>query len=146
MKNLVKVALIGTLFVGVFGCGRNLMTRPPRMRALQAVDAGVEASKADARIKTTTTPAAKAAAVREKLMIPSGTILRVLQIDGLSTDTNSAGDHFMANLSESIVVDGSTILPKGTKVRGRVMGVEDSGPSERRSEHSSRTHRYYARQ
>jgi hypothetical protein len=92
-----------------------------------AADAGVEAPRADARVNTTTTPAAKAAAVKEKLMIPSGTILRVLLIDGLSTDTNSAGDHFLASLAESIVVDGSTILPKGTKVRGRVIGVEDSG-------------------
>jgi hypothetical protein len=90
-----------------------------------AADAGVEAPRADARVNTTTTPAAKAAAVKEKLMIPSGTILRVLLIDGLSTDTNSAGDHFLASLAESIVVDGSTILPKGTKVRGRVIGVED---------------------
>jgi hypothetical protein len=92
-----------------------------------AADAGVEAPRADARVNTTTTPAAKAAAVKEKLMIPSGTIVRVLLIDGLSTDTNSAGDHFLASLAESIVVDGSTILPKGTKVRGRVIGVEDSG-------------------
>jgi hypothetical protein len=92
-----------------------------------AADAGVEAPRADARVNTTTTPAAKAAAVKEKLMIPSGTIVRVLLIDGLSTDTNSAGDHFLASLAESIVVDGSTILPKGTKLRGRVIGVEDSG-------------------
>jgi hypothetical protein len=91
-----------------------------------AADAGVEAPRTDARVNTTTTPAAKAAAVKEKLMIPSGTILRVLLIDGLSTDTNSAGDHFLASLAESIVVDGSTILPKGTKVRGRVIGVDDS--------------------
>jgi hypothetical protein len=127
MKNLVKVALIATLFVGVFGCGRNLMTRPPRMRVLQAADAGVEPSKAEACVKTTTTPAAKAAAAKEKLMIPSGTIRRVLLIDGLSTETNSAGDQFVASPVESIVVDGSIILPKGTKVRGHVIGVEDSG-------------------
>jgi hypothetical protein len=72
---------------------------------VDAADAGVEASKADARLKTTTTPAAKAAAVKEKLMIPSGTVLNVLLIDGLGTDTNSAGDRFMASLAEPIVVD-----------------------------------------
>jgi hypothetical protein len=99
----------------------------PRMLALQPRTPPVEASNADARVNNTTTPAAKAAAVKEKLMIPSGTILRVLLIDALSTDKNSAGDHFLASLAESIGVDGSTILPKGTKVRGRVIGVEDSG-------------------
>ena len=94
---------------------------------VEAADAGVEADKADARVKTTTTPAAKAAALKEKLTIPSGTVLRVLLIDGLSTDTNSAGDRFLASLAEPVVVEGSTLLPKGTKVRGRVMDVEDSG-------------------
>jgi hypothetical protein len=88
--------------------------------------------------------AAKAAAIKEKLMIPSGTILRVLLIDGLSTDTNSAGDHFLASLSESIVVDGSTIVPKGTIFR-TCYSVEDSSRV-KGVEHSPRTHRYYARQ
>jgi hypothetical protein len=157
MKNLVKIVLIASLFVGVFGCGAESSEKAAadarvdaadarvaaadanaRVTAadahvkaadarVKAADAGVEASKADAHVNTTTTPAAKAAAVKEKLTIPSGTILKVLLIDGLATDTNSAGDHFLASLAESIVVDGSTILPKGTQVRGRVIAVEDSG-------------------
>jgi hypothetical protein len=94
---------------------------------VDAAAAGVEASKADARVKTTTSPAAKAAAVKEKLTIPAGTVLNVLLIDGLATDTNSAGDHFLASLAEPVVVDGSTLLPKGMKIRGRVIEVEDSG-------------------
>jgi hypothetical protein len=82
---------------------------------------------ADARVKTTTTPAVKAATVKGRLTIPSGTVLKVLLIDGLGTDTNSTGDHFLASLAEPVVVDGSTILQKGTEVRGRVVAVEDSG-------------------
>ena len=35
-------------------------------------------------MKTTTTPAAKAAAVKQRLTIPSGTVLKVLLIDGLA--------------------------------------------------------------
>src|SRR5512145_355182 len=45
---------------------------------VEAADAGVEAAKADARVKTTTTPAAKAAALKEGLTIPAGTELEVL--------------------------------------------------------------------
>jgi hypothetical protein len=157
MKNIVKFVLISSLLVGAFGCTAksseeaaadarvdaadarvNAADANARVTAadahlkaadarVKAADAGVEASKADARLKTTTTPAAKAAAVKEKLLIPSGTVLRVLLIDGLSTDTNSAGDHFLASLAEPVVVDGSTLVPKGTKVRGRVVAVEDSG-------------------
>jgi len=93
---------------------------------VDAADAGVEASKADARVNTTTTPAAKAAAVKSKLTIPSGTVLEVLLIDGISSDTNSAGDRFLASLAEAVIVDGSTLLPKGTKVRGHVIEAEGS--------------------
>jgi hypothetical protein len=157
MKNLIRFVLISALLVGVFGCSAqsseqvaadarveaanarvNAADADARVKAadahvkaadarVDAVDASVEASKADARVKTTTTPAAKAAAVKERLTIPSGTVLNVLLIDGLGTDTNSAGDHFLASLAEPVVVDGSTLLPKGTKVRGSVIAVEASG-------------------
>src|SRR6266850_1147237 len=102
MKNLVKFVLISTLVAGVFGCSpvsSEKAAADARVKAadarVNAADAGVEASKADARVKTTTTPAAKAAAVKEQLLIPSGTVLRVLLIDGLGTDTNSSGDRFL---------------------------------------------------
>lgn len=157
MKNLVKFVLLSGLLVGVFACAAkssenaaadarveaadarvDAANANARVKAadahvkaadarVDAADADVEASKADARVNTTTTPAEKAAAVNGKLAIPSGTILRVLLIDGLSTDTNSAGDRFLASLGEPVIVDGNTLLPRGTKVRGRVIGVEDSG-------------------
>lgn len=157
MKNLIKVVLIAALLVGVFGCSAESSEEAAadarvkaadarvdaadanaRVKAadahvkaadarVDAADAGVKASKADARVNTTTTPAAKAAAVNEKVTIPSGTVLNVLLIDGLSTDTSSAGDRFLASLAEAVVVEGSTLLPKGTKVRGHVIAVEDSG-------------------
>jgi hypothetical protein len=156
MKNLVQFVLISGLLTGVFGCSASSETAAADARVaaadarvnaadanarvaaadahvraadarVNAADAGVEASKADARVKTTTTPSAKATALKEKLLIPSGTVLNVLLIDGLATDTNSAGDHFLASLAEPIMVEGSTLLTKGTKVRGRVIGVEDAG-------------------
>jgi hypothetical protein len=157
MKKLIKLVLVSSLFVGVFGCAAESSEEAAadarvkaadarvdaadanaRVKAadahvkaadarVDAADAGVEADKADARVKTTTTPAAKAAALKERLTIPAGTVLNVLLVDGLSTDTNSAGDHFLASLAEPVVVDGNTLLPKGMKIRGRVIEVEDSG-------------------
>jgi hypothetical protein len=157
MKNLVKLVLLPVLVVGVFGCAAdstekaaanarveaadarlNAADANARVKAadahvraadarVEAADANVEASKADARVNTTTSPAAKTAAVNGKITIPSGTILTVLLIDGLSTDTNSAGDRFLASLGEPVVADGRTLLSKGTKIRGRVIGVEESG-------------------
>jgi hypothetical protein len=150
MKELVRLCLILSLWVGVLGCSAESSEKAAadaRVKAaearvdaadanarvtaadahVRAADADVEASQADARVKTTTTPAAKAAAVKENLLIPSGTVLKVLLIDGLSTDASSAGDRFQASLAEPVVVGGSTVLPKGTKVWGHVVGVEDSG-------------------
>ena len=62
-----------------------------------------------------------------KIMIPAGTRLRVALIDAVSTTKSSPGDHFMASLSEPVIVDGKMVLDKGTKVRGRVVDVNESG-------------------
>jgi hypothetical protein len=62
-----------------------------------------------------------------KVTIPAGTHLRVALIDGVSTNGNSSGDQFMASLAEPVIVDGKMLLEKGTKVRGRVVDVEESG-------------------
>ena len=62
-----------------------------------------------------------------KVTIPAGTHLRVALIDGVSTNGSSSGDQFMASLAEPVIVDGKLLLEKGTKVRGRVVDVEESG-------------------
>lgn len=59
--------------------------------------------------------------------IPAGTSLSVILIDSISTGRNKAGDQFMASLAEPIMVDGYTLVEKGTKVQGRVVDAESSG-------------------
>jgi hypothetical protein len=158
MKNILEFVLISTLSLGAFGCAAESSEKAAadarvqaadarvdaadanaRVKAadahvkaadarVKAADAGVEAAAADARVKTTSTPAAKAVTLtKARPVIPAGTLFQVALIDPLSTDTNSAGDRFLATLTEPVVIDGTTILQKGTKVRGRVVGVEDSG-------------------
>src|SRR5215470_2611497 len=65
--------------------------------------------------------------VAQKTTIPEGTKLRVALIDTVSSDKNRSGDQFQASLVEPVVVDGKTILEKGTKVRGRVLDAKESG-------------------
>jgi hypothetical protein len=157
MKNLVQFVLISTLFVGLLGCTAqssqeaaadarvnaadarvDAADADARVKAadahvkaadarVKAADAGVLASEADARVKANSAKAAVAKTAKAKLVIPSGTLLKVSLIDALNTDTNSAGDRFLASLAESVVIDGTTVLQKGTKVRGYVIEVEDSG-------------------
>ncbi len=62
-----------------------------------------------------------------RLTIPAGTRLRVALIDAVSTTKSSPGDPFMASLAEPVIVDGKMVLEKGTKVRGRVVDVKESG-------------------
>ena len=59
--------------------------------------------------------------------IPAGSRLRVALIDGVSTTKNSPGDEFEASLVDPVVVDGKTILERGTKLTGHVADVEESG-------------------
>jgi hypothetical protein len=62
-----------------------------------------------------------------KVMVPAGTRIRVALIDGVSSNQSSSGDEFLASLTEPIIVNGKTVLAKGTTVRGRVVDVNESG-------------------
>jgi hypothetical protein len=62
-----------------------------------------------------------------KVTIPAGTRLRVTLIDGVSSNQSSSGDTFMASLAEPVLVNGKTVLAKGTTVLGRVVDVNESG-------------------
>jgi hypothetical protein len=127
MKNLVKFVWLQVLLAGVFGCAAESTEKAAANARVEAADARLDAANANARVNTATATATQAVAVNGKITIPSGTILKVLLIDGLSTDTNSTGDRFLASLGEPVVADGRTLLSKGTKVRGRVISVEESG-------------------
>jgi hypothetical protein len=64
--------------------------------------------------------------VGRRIVIPSGTLLKVTLIDAVDSNTSSAGDLFLANLSEAVMSDGVTLLQKGTQIRGRVVDAEGS--------------------
>lgn len=60
--------------------------------------------------------------------VPAGTTLSLSLDETLSTETNQAGDAFMATLSSPVTdVDGAVLIPVGAKVRGRVVQVQKSG-------------------
>ena len=59
--------------------------------------------------------------------VPAGTELSVILSTSLNSGKNNAGDTFTGNLSEPVVVDGKTVLAKGTKVEGKVVSAEGAG-------------------
>jgi hypothetical protein len=106
MKRILSLVFAGTLMVTAAGCSGESATADSRSKS-----AGL-AGKAKAGPRIT---------------IPAGTRLRVALIDAVSTTKSSPGDQFLASLSEPVIVEGKMVLDKGTKVRGRVVDVKESG-------------------
>jgi hypothetical protein len=154
MKNTLQFCVMSALLLGMFGCAAESSEKAAADARSQAADARVDAADAsarvnaadahvraaDARVKAADAVVDAAAAdarvlgvtniyspAKARPVIPSGTILKVSLIDPLGTDTSSPGDRFLASLAESVVINGTTVLPQGTQLRGRVVAVEDSG-------------------
>jgi hypothetical protein len=118
MKNVTYLALTAMMAVSLMGC------------SVEADSSGELAEAANPAPEAAPAAAPKPKDVYQpapRITIPAGSKLRVSLIDGLSTDNSSSGDQFLASLADPVVVDGKTLLEKGTKVRGRVVDVAGSG-------------------
>jgi hypothetical protein len=62
-----------------------------------------------------------------KYTLPAETKISVRLIDSVSTETNKAGDTFLASLAEPLTVDGVTLFAKDTSVSGKILNVEEPG-------------------
>jgi hypothetical protein len=82
--------------------------------AAASADAGADKAKAEAP---------KAPPVK----VPAGTVLNVVLSMSLDSGKNNAGDTFTANLAEPVIVDGKTVLDKGTAIEGKVVSAESAG-------------------
>ena len=65
--------------------------------------------------------------VSTKYTLPAETRISVRLIDSVSTETNKAGDTFLASLAEPLTVDGVTLFAKDTSVSGKVLSLEEPG-------------------
>lgn len=61
------------------------------------------------------------------VIVPAGTMVPVTLDQALSSATNNAGDGFDATVSAPITVDGATVIPQGSRVRGVIVDAESSG-------------------
>lgn len=60
--------------------------------------------------------------------VPSGTTMALQMDQELSTRNASVGESFTATLADPIIAaDGTTLIPAGATVRGRVTGMQESG-------------------
>jgi len=120
MKRFIHTIAVAVFVISIAGCSKE-----PSTTSADAIQPAAS-SAAAADDKVTSAPAA-APAPKAKITVPAGTKLRVALLDGLSSDKSKSGDQFQASLMEPVVVDGKTVLARGTKVRGRVVEATQSG-------------------
>lgn len=118
---------------------------PARMpdRSLEAEPAPVQAAPMQSRrepapASVEPAPRRAAAARFAGVSIPSGAILDVRIDETLDTRKNRAGDRFDATLTRPVVVDGRSIIPRGTHFTGHVVESRSSGRLKGRAELSLR--------
>jgi hypothetical protein len=59
--------------------------------------------------------------------VPAGTTLSVRLVDSLSSAKNKPGDAFAATVDVPVVIDGKTVIARGTRVNGEVVSAAASG-------------------
>ena len=119
--NLSVVGAIA-LALSMMGCGSQ--TTAEKTEAEKRELAATSRPGESARTPAVRTPVP---VVPKTVTIPAGTRLAVSLIDSVSTDKSQAGDRFVATLDQPIVIDGATVVAKGSEVRGKVVEVDDGG-------------------
>src|SRR5262245_50290218 len=138
MRSLMRIGVsAGLAAILLFGCGQSGETPPPNTQQPAKAEASTPAAtsaatRVPAAAPTSAAPAepkkmAPAPPPTETVNIPSGTALTVVMIDAVGTDSSKPGDTFTGSLGEPVVVNGKTVIAKGTKVRGRVETVTEPG-------------------
>jgi hypothetical protein len=79
-----------------------------------------------------TPPAAEAAKAPEppaekEMTVPTGTAIRLDLASALSTETAKVEDPVKATVRQAIVIDGATVIPVGSELRGTVTAVDRPG-------------------
>ena len=60
-------------------------------------------------------------------VVPSGTKFTVRIDEPLSSERNQAGDRFTATLMDPVMVNGTVVIPMGTRVNGHVLANRQGG-------------------
>ena len=98
--------------------------KPASTKAAAAKPAPVKARPAKTNAKVKTASAKSTVPVQlVDMTVPKGTAISATVGQTLTSDKNHTGDTFAGILSESIKVDGKTVLPKGAHIKGRVVEV-----------------------
>lgn len=67
------------------------------------------------------------------VVVPSSTSIHVVLNSALSSNRSNPGDHFEATVSQPVVINGKTVIPKGAEATGVVVDSLPSGKMDRRA-------------
>jgi hypothetical protein len=126
------LVLIVVLVGLTIACGNHQAPKPVAQQIPSSVEQAArppaEGQPAD---PVSATPANSAAGYdrvpRSTISIPAGTVLDVRLEETLDTKRNRPGDRFTATLMRPIVLDGRTVIPKGTPFTGHLTESKASG-------------------
>jgi hypothetical protein len=95
--------------------------------ATKTDSAGADAVKTDAAVSTPSTDAKDAKDGKTLQgyirVVPSGTKLPIIMDSAVDSDTSQEGDEFAARTSEDLTIDGSTVVPAGSVIKGRIARI-----------------------
>jgi hypothetical protein len=103
----------------VAGCSQ----QPANEAANQPANEAAGAPKKAATPKPVTV-SAKVTQSPQLITVPKGMAITATMGQTLATDKNHPGDSFAARLSAPVKIDGKTVLPKGTRLTGRIVTVK----------------------
>ncbi len=72
-------------------------------------------------------PGSLPATVPPPVTIPGGTNISVRLLETISSSTARSGQEFSAELAAPLVIQGQLILPRSSRLRGRVVSARESG-------------------
>jgi hypothetical protein len=87
----------------------------------------VKSAKAFASNEPSVQASVPASPAPETYTLAAQTDIPVRLIDAVSTETNKAGDTFLASLAEPLTLNGVTLFPKDTSVQGKIVSLEEPG-------------------
>ncbi|CAN5365892.1 hypothetical protein BH11CYA1_BH11CYA1_19200 [soil metagenome] len=87
-----------------------------------SVETSAEATETTSDSKPTTTATTKDSKVLQGYIrvVPTGTKIPIVMDTAVDSDTSQEGDEFSARTSEDLTIDGSTVVPAGSIIKGRI--------------------------
>ena len=107
------------------------------------VPAPVNVSPAPVPVPIANIPSAPPAPITREIVIPSGTLVALRMIDAVDSKTDHVGQTFKASLDAPVIVNGVTIIPKGSDAFVKLSKVETAGNLSGRSEINLQLDRLY---